>query len=188
MYAALLPSVDSAVQTFLVAHRDSWQTTGARTLTWAGSIVVVAPVVLAVAWWVVAHGRSSRVALILAAALAGAVVTSNALKVIVDRPRPPAATSVADAAGSSFPSGHTVNAVAGYGLAAFALGGSWRSRLRWAAWGLAGVMAMVVAYTRLYLGVHWLTDVLGGAALGAAWVGIGVALLRTRTGGATAPT
>ena len=74
---------------------------------------------------------------------------------------------------SSFPSAHSAQAVATYGALAYLAG---RAAPRWgqrvAAWTTASLIALLVGFSRLYLGVHWLTDVLGGYALGAAWLAI----------------
>ena len=86
----------------------------------------------------------------------------------MDRARP-ALEPVAATLGPSFPSGHTSTAAASW--AAFALvAGRWWGRRAWPA--LAGIavgIAVGVAVSRVLLDVHWLTDVLGGLALGWAW-------------------
>jgi membrane-associated phospholipid phosphatase len=108
---------------------------------------------------------------LLAAAYAGADLAFNAVKELVHRARPPAGILLKPVAGPSFPSGHATQAVAVYGmLAALAAATttSWARKV--AAWALAVVITGAVAVSRLYLGAHWLTDVLGGLALGAAWL------------------
>ncbi len=111
---------------------------------------------------------------VLLATVAAAPIT-DLLKRVFDRDRPPVATTDIAAlvdipATASFPSGHAAMAFAGAAaLAAF------HPRLRLGAFGLAGA----IAFSRVYLGVHFWSDVLAGAALGAA-VGLGVALLVRR--------
>ena len=68
--------------------------------------------------------------------------------------------------GQSFPSGHTVQAVAVYGTLALLLSGGRSRRIQVVMWSAAALVALAVGASRLYLGVHWLTDVLAGYALG----------------------
>lgn len=89
------------------------------------------------------------------------------------RPRPPLAWAVPEisAHGYAFPSGHASQAAAIYGLIAVLLAGQVRG---WAGkvtvWTVAVLAAGAVGFSRLYLGVHWLTDVLAAWALGAGWL------------------
>jgi membrane-associated phospholipid phosphatase len=105
-----------------------------------------------------------RWAALLAFALAEAVAVllSSLLKAVVDRARPPG--GLVDPVGSSFPSGHaTYGAVTCVALVLL-FSGPGRSRLWW--WALAGVGAAGMAWSRTYLQVHWLSDVVAGALLG----------------------
>ncbi len=86
-------------------------------------------------------------------------------KVVVDRPRP--ADALIDAAGSSFPSGHAAYAVAWVALAMIAVRLVPSLRGRWSVVAVAIAVAVVVALTRVYLRVHWLSDVLAGAGVAA---------------------
>jgi undecaprenyl-diphosphatase len=166
-----LELVDQPVAVFFVRHREAWLTRAMQDLTNLGSARVLVPliVVVGVGWWL-ARRRWQPLGL-LAATYAGADLAFNAVKELVGRPRPPAAILLKPVAGPSFPSGHATQAVAVYGmLAALAAAStsSWPRKV--AAWTLAVITAGLVAVTRLYLGAHWLTDVLGGMALGAAWL------------------
>jgi membrane-associated phospholipid phosphatase len=125
--------------------------------------------VVGVGWWL--RRRTWRPLGLLAAAYVGADLAFNAVKQLVGRPRPPLGILLKPVAGPSFPSGHAAQAVAVYGMLAALLAAatsSWARKV--GAWAAAVVIVGVVAVSRLYLGAHWLTDVLGGLALGAAWL------------------
>jgi undecaprenyl-diphosphatase len=166
-----LELVDRPVARFFVAHREAWLTCLLQDLTNLGSIRILLPliVVVGMGWWL--HRRTWRPLGLLAAAYLGAELAFNAVKELVHRPRPPAGILLKPVAGPSFPSGHATQAVAVYGmLAALAAATTPRWSGKVTAWALAVVISGLVAVSRLYLGTQWLTDVLGGLALGAAWL------------------
>jgi undecaprenyl-diphosphatase len=136
-------------------------------LTWLGSAVVIVPVALVAA---VVLGRSGRwiELAVLVIGLVLVFVGSGAIKAAVDRPRPP--DPLVSAGGSSFPSGHAAHAILYPFLAILAvkltpgLRTSWRTAILATGFSLA----VVVGLTRVYLHVHYMSDVNGGWALGAA--------------------
>ena len=125
-----LATIDAPVATFVIEHREPWLTGVFEVLTWAGSGLVLVPLLLGtglVLWRVT---RSPRALLFLAACLAGASALSNLIKLAVARPRPDDA--LIDAIGYAFPSGHATNAAACWLALALALGGltaSWPRRV-----------------------------------------------------------
>lgn len=116
--------------------------------------------------------------LMMALALGIGEILLYALKVAFDRRRPTAGTAH-DAFGASFPSGHAFTALVLYGLLAYFV---WQStEKRWArilAVTFAVATTLAVGFSRLYLGVHWLTDVLGAYAAGTAWLVFSIGLVR----------
>ncbi len=168
-----LAGLDRPVARFFVAHRSPWATQVMKALTWLGSGWVLVPVgvIAGVGAWVV--GRRWRPAVVLAAAQTGAFLLSTGVKHLVGRARPPATDAIAVAGGFSFPAGHATQVVAALGALAFVAA---RPLRRWstqvAVWGAASLAAMLVGISRLYLGVHWLSDVLGGFALGGLWLAV----------------
>jgi membrane-associated phospholipid phosphatase len=105
---------------------------------------------------------------LLAATVLGQFAVSNGIKEIVERARPDI-SQLTGFAGSSFPSGHASAAAATFAVVAL-LAGRRRSRsARAVIAGVAVAVAVIVAGTRVLLGVHWLTDVLAGLAVGWAW-------------------
>jgi undecaprenyl-diphosphatase len=109
--------------------------------------------------------------LILAASLAGASALSNLTKLAVARARPE--DGLVDTIGYAFPSGHSTAAAAGWIALAFVVGATVATRrARLLILAAALLIIAIVGASRVYLGVHWSTDVLGGWALGGLWIGV----------------
>jgi membrane-associated phospholipid phosphatase len=171
-----LARLDPRVQGIVVRHRVEWLTEAFRGLTWLGSTVVLGPLVgLAGAIFLV---RDKRVlpAILPAAAVVVTVLAKNWLKVLIERPRP-VPTLAIGSTGFAFPSGHAADSVAAFAMLALILAAGPSSCARWAIWGGAAIATLVVGVSRVYLGAHWMTDVLGGWALAAGIVSILVAVL-----------
>jgi undecaprenyl-diphosphatase len=111
-----------------------------------------------------------RPAIVLAATVILAELSNDVLKLVYGRPRPELVPHSVYVYTHSFPSGHSLNAAATY-LTIAAILSSLDSRRRFKAFvfTLAILMVVAVGISRVYLGVHWPTDVLGGWTLGAAW-------------------
>ncbi len=111
------------------------------------------------------------------AAVGFGLLASTALKHGLQIPRPP--NQAYGPNSYSFPSGHTLRAVVLYGFLAVIIARCMMEKWRWLPYTLAGLMITLVALARLYLGVHWLSDVLGSITLGMCWVAIlGIAYYR----------
>lgn len=109
--------------------------------------------------------RRVRAALFCGGVALGSLLLVTVAKTAVDRPRPRVPMPVAHAAGASFPSGHATTSAA-VALAAIVV--AWRSRswaVRWVVAAVAFVLAAAVGFSRMILGVHFLSDVVGG------WIG-----------------
>lgn len=118
--------------------------------------------------------RSWTPVILIAAAGGGSLLMTVAGKDLIGRVRPPLADAVPPYEYSaSFPSGHTLNAVAVVGIIAYLLILRQKRRsARWLTAGAAAMFALTVGLSRVYLGHHWFTDVLAGWALGAAWLAL----------------
>jgi undecaprenyl-diphosphatase len=172
--------LDGPVQRFFVAHREAWLTPLMRGATNLGNAAILIGLLLlvGVAWW--ARTRSWRPLGLLAAAYLGAWALSDTIKPLTHRARPPAAQAIGHWVGYAFPSGHTTKATAVYGMLAALLAAAtprWGRKV--ALWTAALLLAGLVGLSRLYLGAHWLTDVLGALTLGAAWLFVLLAAART---------
>jgi len=112
--------------------------------------------------------RRREVLAFLAVVFVGVTLLVNLTKLIVDRARPDI-RRLTGFSGSSFPSGHAATAAATLAALALVLGLGLSPRAKAALAGAATGLAAAVATTRVLLGVHWLTDVMAGLALGWAW-------------------
>ena len=170
-------ALDRGLLVWVVEHRVGWLDpvfVGLSIAGYAGLVWVA--LAAAFARWT---GRSAVVTTALTAATVWTTdLLTAALKAATDRPRPPAVVPEADpllggTLGDSMPSGHASTSFAGAVLLALLVGRAVPALL---------VLASLVAFSRVYVGVHYPLDVLAGAALGAL-VGVGVALLvRARFG------
>ncbi|BCY09455.1 bifunctional DedA family/phosphatase PAP2 family protein [Actinoplanes sp. L3-i22] len=165
-----LATRDSPVAAWLVDHRTGWLTAVMRVVTALGSGRVVT-VLLVLAVLVLARpGRRWSTAVMLAVVVTGTAVLIDAIKLLTTRIRPDITDLLTSAPGYAFPSGHSAQAAAAYGAIAYLLAGRlqrWGHRVT--VWTVAVLIVALVGFSRLYLGAHWLTDVLGGFALGTAW-------------------
>jgi len=146
-----------------------WLDHAAADLTAIGSVSVLAGLSLLVGTFLVIQ-RKRLEAGIIAVAFAGGLTISQLLKEFFNRERPPEIYRASEILNASFPSGHALLATVvfltlGAMLAQAAKGEGLRIFVMSAAIGLA----LIVGVTRIYLGVHWTTDVLAGWSAGAAW-------------------
>ncbi|MDQ3885692.1 MAG: phosphatase PAP2 family protein [Actinomycetota bacterium] len=165
-----LVSLDSPIRRFLFEAREPGLDRFFTAITWAGSRGVLIPLVLLVGLCLRWRTRSWRPLVFLAICQGGAAVLSTVIKLIVARPRPPVPALV-DVMGYGFPSSHATAAVAGWLSLAIVLGARTSRRVVKVGLGMGAVLlAGLVGLSRIYLGVHEPTDVLGGWSLGALWV------------------
>jgi membrane protein DedA with SNARE-associated domain/membrane-associated phospholipid phosphatase len=129
---------------------------------------VIIPVALIVAAVFVVRRRSYRPFAQLAAAVVSSIVLYDEVKALVHRARPPVAVRLVHVSGFSFPSGHATIAVGVWGAITLVVASGRSVRTKVLPGAAAGMISLVVGVSRLYLGVHWFTDVVGGFALGAA--------------------
>jgi membrane protein DedA with SNARE-associated domain/membrane-associated phospholipid phosphatase len=167
---------DPGVLRWFVEHRVGWITGFMKGATWLGSNAVVIPVAVILGAAFVVRRRSYRPLVQLAAAVVSSILLYDAMKALVHRPRPPIADRLVHVSGYSFPSGHATVAVAVWGTMVLILGPGRSPRTKVLLGAAAGAISLLVAVSRLYLGVHWFTDVVGGLALGGLVLS-GVALL-----------
>ncbi len=126
------------------------------------------------------------------AAFAGGGLLDEVLKLVIQRPRPPLASAFLHNYSWSFPSGHAMGSLIGYGMLAYVVGVLWIHRRSAQISVVLGAALLIVAIglSRLYLGVHYFSDVVGGYAAGLLWLSACISGLevarRWRTGVAPA--
>jgi membrane-associated phospholipid phosphatase len=161
---------DQRVLDFVSAHRVGWVSRGARSATLLGSGAVVAVVVgVAVVVLVLRHRPFD--ALFVGLSSTGAAVLVEIVKRVVDRPRPSSSHRLVAASGAAFPSGHAAQSIAGYAALAVVVAVGARSRrARTLVFVAAAAIALAVGGSRVYLGVHWASDVVSGWLLAGGWL------------------
>jgi membrane-associated phospholipid phosphatase len=185
---------DSSLSRWLEHRRTDQLNDVTAYLTEAGGTLTIAILaVLAVATTAMVW-RRWREPMLVAVAVTGEVGIFLLVTMLVDRERPPVKQLDDAPPTSSFPSGHTAAAIGLYGALAVLANARARSALvRGLFLTIAVVVPLLVAASRLYRGMHYLTDVLGGVLLGTAWlyaavhgIRLGVAHWQLRHGGGAA--
>jgi undecaprenyl-diphosphatase len=160
--------LDRSVSLFGAHHATAFSTDFLRFYTQLGGALVIVPLGVIVAIAETIRQRTVAVFVFLTLVVGGQFLVANVIKAIVDRARPDF-DQLTGFSGSSFPSGHAVAAAACLAAFALVIGRRRSLRVRAILAGLAVGLATGIACCRVMLGVHWLTDVLGGLALGWAW-------------------
>jgi undecaprenyl-diphosphatase len=162
---SLLRLWDEPVQQAVAGGRSPALDTFFRSASRLGSSPIVYVVGLLTA--VVAAFRCRKVAVIVLLATVGRPFIEYAVKALVGRDRP-GSDQMIRGRGPSFPSGHVLASMALYGLIPVVVAlYTHRRAIWWAAVGLSGAVIVAVAASRVYLGVHWVTDVSMGLVFGA---------------------
>ncbi|HEY9100105.1 MAG TPA: VTT domain-containing protein [Thiobacillus sp.] len=163
-----LVRADESLYRLLQRLRTPWGDQVMVFLTELGDGVVIALVAAAVLAWLLWR-RCWRAAAYWAAAVGFGQFATTVLKVVLQRPRP--LTAQYDALSAyAFPSGHATMSMVTYGFLAVLVARNLSPPRRWFPYALAALLISTIALSRLYLGAHWLSDVLGGLSLGLAWV------------------
>jgi undecaprenyl-diphosphatase len=175
-FGANLVTFDHAANQTVHDHTRQPVTGWVFVITTLGSSYVLIAVALAAALGLALRGRW-RSALVLIVAYAVTDLTVAVVKLIAERPRPEA--NLTEAGGFSFPSGHSAMSMAVYGCLAFALARACRGFPRVACALVGAAIVVAIGLSRIYLGVHYPSDVLAGWITGAA-IFIATWLIATR--------
>jgi undecaprenyl-diphosphatase len=140
-----------------------------RDITALGSFVVLAMVAVIAVGFLVTLKRYAEAGMMALAAIGGQIL-SEALKAFIDRPRPDFVAHIVDTTSASFPSGHAMMSAAIYlSIGAMLARVQSKRRLKTYIHVTAVLVTLLVGMSRVYLGVHYPSDVLAGWCFGAAW-------------------
>lgn len=173
----IIHSIDSAVFSWVLPLRAVWLDNLFLAITILGKsyVVVGLAAVFSLFLW---RAKKNNFLLSLWASIAGCGASIYLLKMIIARPRPAGLALIAEDS-FSFPSGHAAIAVAFYGFVIFCL---WKIlEGKWARWLMAifGILLILaIGYSRIYLVVHYFSDIIGGYLLGGAWLIISIIIIK----------
>lgn len=161
---------DESIRAAVHAHASPALTSFFRAITNLGDWMVLVPACLLVGLLFYLRGLRQQLRLLLVT-MAGALLLDGVLKVVVRRARP-VPFFIPEPSTYSFPSGHALVSFCFYGLLAgmmaLSLKATWQKAAVWA--GAAGLIGLI-GLSRIYLGVHWPSDVLAGYAAAVVWMG-----------------
>ena len=147
----------------------SWLEEAVRDVTGLGSMIVLVLVTAATIFYLLLI-RKWREALMILIAVGGGQILSSLLKLGIDRPRPDLVSHLAEVQTLSFPSGHAMMSAVTYLTLGSMLAGIVPGRVtKVYVLGVAVLLTLMVGVSRVYLGVHWPSDVLAGWCAGFAW-------------------
>jgi membrane-associated phospholipid phosphatase len=161
---------DNAVRDTVHSWASPPLTAAMRGITQLGSpeFLILLSVVLI---WRLARARRKRAAILLTVGAIGALLLNQLLKQLFQRHRPEAFFGYVEPLGYSFPSGHSITSACFYGVAAAIMTARMQSRASKAlVWAGAALLAGLIGFSRIYLGVHYPSDVLAGYAAAIVWV------------------
>lgn len=147
-------------------------------LTALGGRTVIAFITLIAAGYLTTMDRT-RSAIVLTSTIASGALLNMLLKSLFDRVRPDLVSHLADAHSTSFPSAHAMNSAIAYLTLGALIGSESASRsTRLFLMTAAIVVTLLVGFSRVYLGVHWPSDVIVGWGVGACWVALCLAIAK----------
>jgi membrane protein DedA with SNARE-associated domain len=168
-----LTNFDLALTTWIRAHTTSFGDRIFTVVSLIGSPIAMGAVGIVGAVIIVVRRKWLELAAWVAGFM-GAGVLSYILKIVIQRPRPVGATAFLHGETFSFPSGHALGSLVGYGMLAYVIGSNWittaRGRFRLVI--ATAVLVVAIGISRLYLGVHYFSDVVGGYAVGVLWLSV----------------
>jgi undecaprenyl-diphosphatase len=163
-----LASFDGRLARFGAAHATAFSTDSLRAISLLGGTTGVIGVAVAACIVELMRRPTRSLPIFLSVVVGGQFALSNIIKFGVERARPDV-SRLTGFAGSSFPSGHSTAAAATLSAVALVMTRGRSRRTKMTAAAVATGLATMVAATRVFLGVHWFTDVIAGLLLGWGW-------------------
>lgn len=174
---------DAPALNFLAEHRTLLLDNFFLWITWAGSSFLLLPISIGIAGILICY-RCYSDAILMGIGFSGASLMNKALKSLIVRDRPSLFPPLEVYGGFSFPSGHTTQVTA-FALCVFLIVSRIRPRWQWPTAILLPILVLCVSTSRLYLQVHYPSDILGGFLVALIWVlgmdGLIQINIRTRT-------
>lgn len=170
--------IDESVLSWFAQHRTPFLDEAMLEVTTLGNGLVLVMIVLiaSVFLWQTQHKWSAS--LLLFATVTGKLLNTT-LKLFYDRTRPALVDALTDVHSPSFPSGHAMSSMVVYGSVAYLVARLEPGKhLRRTTWLVAALVILAIGTSRMYLGVHYPSDVVGGFIAGLAWLGLLVAVMR----------
>lgn len=156
-------------------HSSSFYDVAALAITYTGNILSVVVISILLGIWLYKRRQKHPIVQVVFA-LGGAVIANTILKLLFQRERPELWQLMTHESTYSFPSGHAL-ITAAFAVTVVVIG--WKSRFKWLILAIASLYTLSVGLSRLYLGVHYPTDVVAGWCLGAAWAIVVALIMRT---------
>lgn len=168
----LFLNIDSHIENFFLAIRSPWGVDFFSAITWLGEwkLVIFLVVLTGVLFWL---KDKKEYILSFLITVAGAEISGQLAKIIFHRTRPVGGLEAENT--FSFPSGHALIAVAFYGFLVYYFWRASKNKAQKYFYLSAGLtLILLIGLSRLYLGAHYFSDVVGGYFLGAIWLAIGI--------------
>lgn len=178
--SGLLPNLDNYVYQTLQGLRSPWVDSLMVGLSLLGETTVLTVLFISMLLWLVWHRRwHASVHWTAAAAFALLLTYTLNLFIEVIPPLTAVLTTATAADNFTFPSRYATHSMVVYGFLAVLIAREQKATYRWISYSIVGTLVAMIAFSRLYLGAHWLSGVLAGLALGLAWVALlGIAYQR----------
>jgi undecaprenyl-diphosphatase len=174
----LIANVDALVLHLCIALRTPFLVQVFLVVTELGSPQTITLITVG-AVIIFAHQRRWRDALALLVSVVGSSLVTDSIKELVGRARPGELVRVYNEVGYSFPSGHATAAVALYGFIAYILWRDYRSHLdHRITLSIAAILILAIGFSRIYLGEHYSSDVIGGYVVGALFLTVAMRIAR----------
>jgi undecaprenyl-diphosphatase len=170
MDGAVVRADDALLHAIVERRPEAWQEFALDVTALGNTLTLVVLVVWAAAAFWTSGRRLSAV--VLAVSFVTGRILTEALKAVFARPRPEILEWGTHVASAAFPSAHAMSATIVYGALAYLLSRGRRTSARVAAWTGAAVLVTAIAASRVYLGVHYVSDAVGGILAGAVWAAI----------------
>ncbi|SIS47500.1 phosphatase PAP2 family protein [Salimicrobium flavidum] len=171
-------AIDGAVNDFVSNINPPWMSETMGYITEAGSVWFLTLLsLIVIAYLLFISDKSKWITLFFAINMLGISALTKGLKLSFERQRPEVIEAY-DGVGYSFPSGHATGAIAFYGFMIYLMTVSrFSPKTKWIVNILLGLFGVTVAVSRIFVGVHYFTDVLAGIALSTAWLLVSIAAL-----------